>query len=118
MEWTVIFNVEFTAWLNSQEEALQDEIIANLKVLQETGPALGRPRVDTLRGSLFVNMKELRIQFRGNPYRILFAFDSKRQAVMLVGGCKAGDRRWYKNHVPIADKRFKEHCKKLQMENK
>jgi hypothetical protein len=58
-------------------------------------------------------MKELRVQFRGDPWRILFAFDSKRTAVLLVGGNKRGDRRWYKTQIPIADERFKRHLKRL-----
>ena len=73
-----------------------------------------RPYVDTLEGSAFPNMKELRVQFRGDPWRILFAFDSKRAAVLLVGGNKRGDRRWYKTQIPIADERFKRHLKRLK----
>ena len=59
-------------------------------------------------------MKELRVQFRGDPWRILFAFDTNRAAVLLVGGNKRGERRWYKAHVPIADERFKLHLKRLK----
>jgi hypothetical protein len=117
MEWSVIFDERFSAWLDAQEEDLQDEIAANLKVLQEDGPALGRPRVDRVRGSAFENLKELRVQYHGAPYRILFAFDFRRQAVLLVGGCKAGDKRWYKTNVPIADKRFKQHLEELRRES-
>jgi hypothetical protein len=118
MEWTVIFHHEFSPWFYDQDEELQDEIAANLKVLEEDGPMLGRPRVDAVKGSVFTNMKELRVQFQGDPYRILFAFDPKRQALLLVGGCKVSDKRWYKTNVPIADKRFKEHLQKLEKEKK
>ena len=118
MEWTVVFHHEFSSWFDVQDKKLQDEMAANLKILGEDGPMLGRPRVDTVKGSMFDNMKELRIQFQGDPYRILFAFDSKRQAILLVGGCKLSDKRWYKINVPIADKRFKEHLQKLQKEKK
>ncbi len=118
MEWTVIFDEQFSAWFAVQDEDLQDEIGANLKVLQEEGPSLGRPRVDRVRGSAFKNMKELRVQFHGDPYRILFAFDPQRQAIVLIGGCKVGDKHWYKTNVPIADKRFQQHLDELRKESK
>lgn len=118
VEWLVIEHPEYSTWFDKQEDNLQDEIAANLKVLQEEGPALGRPRVDTIRESKFTNMKELRIQFHGDPYRILFAFDPKRQAILLVGGSKVSDKRWYKVNVPIADKRFDEHLADLNKESK
>jgi hypothetical protein len=87
-------------------------------VLGEFGPKLGRPRVDTLEGSAFQNMKELRIQYQGEPWRILFAFDPKRQAVLLVGGNKTGNKRWYKENIPIADKRYRKYLEILKEENK
>jgi hypothetical protein len=87
-------------------------------VLGEFGPKLGRPRVDTLEGSSFQNMKELRIQYQGEPWRILFAFDPKRQAVLLVGGNKTGNKRWYKENIPIADKRYRKYLEILKEENK
>jgi len=116
MEWTVIFHPGFSSWFNVQDGELQDEITANLKILQEDGPLLGRPRVDTVKGSDFKNMKELRVQFQGDPYRILFAFDPKRQAVLLVGGSKVANERWYKTNIPIADKRFEDHLNRLGKE--
>ncbi len=70
--------------------------------------------MDTLEESSFKNMKELRVQFRGSPWRILFAFDSERKAILLVGGNKQGNKRWYKENIPIADKRFKEYLEQLQ----
>jgi hypothetical protein len=59
-------------------------------------------------------MKELRVQFRGEPWRILFAFDPDRAAILLVGGNKRGDKRWYKKHLPIADARFRRHLERLE----
>jgi hypothetical protein len=59
-------------------------------------------------------MKELRVQFRGDPWRILFAFDLRRTAILLVGGNERGDKRWYKKHIPIADERFRRHLKRLE----
>ena len=82
-------------------------------LLRERGPQLGRPYVDTVEASAFTNMKELRVQFRGDPWRILFAFDPNRAAILLVGGNKRGDKRWYKKHLPIADERFRCHLEQL-----
>ena len=62
----------------------------------------------------FTNMKELRVQFKGEPWRILFAFDPDRAAILLVGGNKRGDKRWYKKHLPIADERFRRHLERLE----
>jgi hypothetical protein len=113
MEWEVLFDEAFTTWFQGLAEDLQDEILAHVVVLRERGPQLGRPCVDTVEGSEFPNMKELRVQFRGEPRRILFAFDPDRAAILLVGGNKRGDKRWYKKHIPIADARFKQHLRRL-----
>jgi hypothetical protein len=93
---------------------LQDEIIAHANPLREHGPQLGRAFVDTLKGSAFTNLKEPRVQFRGEPWRILFAFDPNGAAILLVGGNKQGDKRWYKKHLPIADARFRRHLERLE----
>jgi len=114
MECPVIEHPRYSLWFNAQSDELQDEIAANLIVLQEMGPSLGRPRVDTVKGSGFCNIKELRLQFRGFPYRILFAFDSMRQAVLLLGGCKRGDPRWYLKNIPVAERRFREYLEDLK----
>lgn len=116
MEWDVQFDDGFTAWFDGLAEALQDEILAHIALLRERGPNLGRPYVDTVEDSEFANMKELRVQFRGDPWRILFAFDPRRTAILLVGGCKRGDKRWYKKHIPIADERFQRHLEHLHRE--
>jgi hypothetical protein len=117
MTWEILFHDEFEAWFDQQELALQEEIAAVLDVLSEEGPTLGRPYVDTIEDSSFNNMKELRVQFRGSPWRILFAFDPERKAILLVGGNKQGNKRWYEENIPIADKRFKEHLEELQRRN-
>ena len=113
MEWDVLFDAEFVEWLKTLDQGLQDEILAHVELLRRLGPTLGRPRVDTLKGSAYRNMKELRIQYHGDPWRILFAFDPLRAAILLVGG-KKGDKRWYQKHVRIADQRFKRHLDSLQ----
>lgn len=106
MIWEIIFHRDFEAWFFAQENALQASIAMVLDVLEEQGAGLGRPYVDTLKGSRYPNMKELRVQHDGKPYRILFAFDPLRQAVLLLGGNKGGDKRWYEVNIPIADQRF------------
>lgn len=116
MKWNIIFDPDFRVWFYQQEQGLQDEVFSVLSLLMELGPALGRPRVDTLEGSSVKNMKELRIQFKGEPWRILFAFDPSRQAILLVGGNKTGNKRWYKENIPIADKRYQKYLKKLKEE--
>lgn len=114
MVWEILFHDEFDAWFDEQDESLREAIASLLDVLEEEGPQLGRPYVDTVAESVFPNMKELRVQHKGEPWRILFAFDSERAAVLLVGGNKRGDKRWYKEHIAIADRRFQEHLDRLQ----
>ncbi len=113
-EWEILFHREFDIWLTQQENGLRREIWANIDVLSRLGPQLGRPRVDTVKNSAFANMKELRVQYAGKPWRILFAFDPNRHAILLVGGTKVGKADWYKTHIPIADQRFQEHLKNLK----
>ncbi|NET57242.1 MAG: type II toxin-antitoxin system RelE/ParE family toxin [Symploca sp. SIO2E6] len=109
MLWEVILHTKFEKWFFEQELLVQESIAAVIDVLETQGVRLGRPYVDTLKGSEFPNMKELRVQHAGQPYRIIFAFDPKRQAVLLLGGNKAGEKRWYEINIPIADKRFQEY---------
>ncbi len=113
-EWTVLYVTEFRQWFDEQQTGVQDEILANVALLMRFGPNLGRPRADTIVDSAFQNMKELRIQCQGEPWRILFAFDPNRAAVLLVGGCKVGDSRWCKTQIPIADARFRRHLQTLK----
>ncbi len=93
------------------EEGLQDELLAHALLLREFGPSLGRPTVDTLKGSKFPNMKELRFNWEGEVWRVAFAFDPERQAILLAGGEKAGadQRRFYKRLIGIADERYGRH---------
>ena len=97
------------------EPGLRMELAAHLRVLETFGPHLGRPLADTLKGSKFANMKELRFTWQRNPYRYFFAFDRERKAVILVGGNKAGDGRFYDVIMPVADARFENYLR--QMEN-
>lgn len=115
MSWTVLFHDAFDAEFQELDEALQDELLAHAKLLGEFGANLGRPTVDGLKGSKHANMKELRFDGGGGVWRIAFAFDPKRQAILLVGGDKGGadQRRFYKRLISVADKRFDEHLAEL-----
>lgn len=88
--WNVVTTETFDHWFYEQITALQDEVLATLKILQEFGPQLGRPYADTVKGSQYHNMKELRIQFAGSPIRAFFAFDNERSAIVLCAGDKTG----------------------------
>ncbi|WP_446391045.1 type II toxin-antitoxin system RelE/ParE family toxin [Coleofasciculus sp. B1-GNL1-01] len=114
MLWEIIFHEEFYEWFLEQNDGLQESIAMVLDVLEEQGASLGRPYVDTIKGSSLPNMKELRVQHAGEPYRILFAFDPKRQAVLLLGGNKSGDKRWYEKNIPIAERRFREYLEETK----
>lgn len=114
MVWNVLAHPEFEKWLFALEPQTRSELLSHFLLVETLGPALGRPRVDTVKGSKHGNMKELRIQLKGDPWRVLFAFDPRRSAILLVGGNKRGDSRWYRTHVPIADERYEEHLKQLE----
>lgn len=105
-----------TEWLSSLDEASRVQVIAAIELLQEHGPQLGRPIVDTVIASRHKNMKELRPGSSGrSELRVLFAFDPERQAIMLLAGDKAGNwKSWYRKNIPIADERFDEHLRILK----
>jgi len=116
MAWTVLMSAEFSTWLETLDEGSQDAIAVDVQVLEQVGPQLGRPQVDTLAGSRHANLKELRTHHHRHQYRIAFAFDLKRQAVLLVGGDKAGvaQRRFYKDLIKRADAIFDRHLAVLK----
>ena len=91
---------------------------AKVILLQKIGPSLPRPHADLIHSSRHPNMKELRIQHSGNPYRVLFAFDPRRCAILLIGGDKTGNDRWYDVFVPMADALYDEHLETLKSEDK
>jgi len=120
VRWEVIFHGDFDDELALFAEDLQDEVLAHAKLLAQFGPNLGRPAVDTLKGSGHANMKELRFDWNGEVWRVAFAFDPKRQAILLVGGDKgsADQRRFYKRLIAIADARYNDHLATLKKESK
>ena len=120
MMWAVLLHDAFDAELNDLPEAVQDEVLALMGLLKHFGPALGRPRVDTLKGSRHANMKELRFDAADGVWRVAFAFDPKRQAILLVGGDKSGgsEKRFYRQLIKKADARFDEHVTQVEKERR
>lgn len=113
-EWPIELCPEFEAWLDGlEDDALRLEILSHAKALQRLGPGTGRPLVDTLKGSKHANMKELRMQYAGEPWRIMFAFDPRRIGIVLLGGSKAGKPDWYDENIPVADARYDAHLERL-----
>ena len=115
MSWDVLFYDVFDAEFEDLSEAVQDELLAHARLLEEFGPHLGRPRVDTLNGSKYANMKELRFDADDGVWRVAFAFDPMRKAILLVCGDKSGggEKRFYKQLLRKADERFNDHLSRL-----
>lgn len=108
--WDVEYTEEFGAWWEDLEPDDQERLTAAVELLEELGPSLGRPLVDTLKGSKHPNMKEL----RPGTVRVLFAFDPRRTAILLLGGDKSGHwKDWYVKAIPEADRLFDDHLKGL-----
>jgi hypothetical protein len=120
MRWEVEFTEEFEVWWNSLCEEEQEEIAAKVELLEEHGPNLGRPHPDVITTSRHSNMKELRgkvtVKGKDRFLRALFVFDPRRTALLLIGGDKTGDPKWYEKSVPIADELFGKHLKELEQQ--
>lgn len=120
VSWTVLFHPAFDSEFRELSEAVQDELLAHATLLEQFGPMLGRPRVDTLKGSAHANMKELRFDADNGIWRVAFAFDTSRRAVLLVAGDKSGgsQRQFYRQLIRTADKRFDSYLESLKREKK
>jgi hypothetical protein len=118
MAWDVEYTDEFGGWWASLSEPEQDDVAAAIGLLEEKGPSLPFPYSSGIKGSRHRHMRELRVQHGGEPYRVLYAFDPRRSAILLVGGNKKGDDRWYEEHLPIADKLYDEHLRTLKREER
>jgi hypothetical protein len=114
--WTIEIGDEFEPEFNTLHEDVRTELLALTRLLQQFGPQLGRPRVDTLNGSRHANMKELRFSAAGGEWRVAFAFDTKRKAILLVAGDKSGvsQKAFYKQLIAKADDRFDAHLNRLK----
>ena len=116
MKWQVLFHSEFQAEFSALPKEVRLELLARLNLLQSNGPQLGRPTVDTLNGSSFANMKELRFQENDGVWRFAFAFNPQRAAIVLCGGDKEGtdQKAFYKELIDKADSRFAAHIASLK----
>jgi len=115
MAWTVRLAAEFVTELHELREPAQTELLAHARLLAHFGPQLGRPRADTLKVSRYSNMKELRFSADGGVWRVAFAFDPRREAVLLAVGNKLGisEARFYRDLIRRADRRFADHLSAL-----
>lgn len=118
MQWVVEFYGDFKAEFDELDTKVQDELLATAIRLEERGPLLGRPSVDRLKGSSYPNMKELRFDAGDGTWRVAFAFDPRRRAILLVAGDKSGISQdfFYEQLIKKADKRFKRHLLDLEQE--
>ena len=116
MAWEVEFTDEFEQWWNSLSESEQGKVDARVRLLMERGPNLGFPFSSQVKSSRYPEMRELRAQAGGDPLRMLYAFDPRRIAILLVAGDKTGDDRWYETNVTIADRLFERHLQVIEKE--
>ena len=118
MAWDVEFTDEFGAWWDNLSPEEQESVDFGVGLLIERGPTLPFPYSSQVKGSKFGEMRELRVQHQGRPYRVLYAFDPVRVALLLVGGDKTGDDSWYDRTVPIADRLFSAHLDEIKKNKK
>lgn len=116
MHWEVEYTDEFEQWWAGLTEDEQESIAAYVELLERHGPQLHHPYSSAVVGSRHGHMRELRIQHAGRPYRVLYAFDPRRVAMLLLGGDKTGDDRWYEKFVPLADDSYDRHLVELERE--
>lgn len=115
--WSIETTDTFDIWFDALDDIDRTNVLASMIALQEKGPMLSRPYADTVKGSCHSNMKELRVQSKGEPIRAFFAFGPKRRGILLCAGNKTGnDKRFYDEMIPIADREFTAHLKKLNKE--
>jgi len=116
--WEIEYTDGFEVWWDSLSEEEQEEMNAKVELLEEHGPTLSRPHADRIESSRHSNMKELRGKVNERRLRALFAFDPRRTALLLIGGDKTDDPKWYERFVPIADDLFDQHLREIEQERK
>jgi len=114
MECEVLYTDEFGAWWESLTEAEQESVAVTVGLLEMKGVTLPFPYSSGIQGSRHGNMRELRIQHAGDPYRVLYIFDPQRKAVLLIGAKKGGNALWYEKAVPIADRIYDQYRRTLE----
>jgi hypothetical protein len=120
MKWTMQFHDEFKAEFDAFDQEVKDELLAEAKFVEMFGPQTSRPHVDTLYGSKHANMKELRFEAADGEWRAAFAFDPKREAIVLVAADKSGvsEKKFYKRLIEKADARYAHHLETLKAQKK
>ncbi|MCC6918684.1 MAG: type II toxin-antitoxin system RelE/ParE family toxin [Alphaproteobacteria bacterium] len=116
MEWLVEYTDEFGSWWDTLAESEQVSIDAHVRKLEQRGPNLPFPYSSGISGSRHDHMRELRVQSGGKPFRVFYAFDPRRAAILLIGGDKTGDKRFYDRMIPVADDLYDEHLAELKKE--
>jgi hypothetical protein len=117
MSWEVEYTDQFEQWWDGLNDGEQDSVAETVKMLMAEGPVLEFPFSSSIKSSKHRRMRELRIQHKGRPYRVFYAFDPRRVAILLIGGVKWGDARWYESMVPVADRLYDEHLRTLKQED-
>lgn len=112
--WSIKQTGVFDAWYMSLNDADRQNVLAAILMLRDLGPKLPRPYADTVKGSRHCNMKELRIQSQGKPLRVFFAFNPLRTGILLCGGDKAGNKRFYDDMIKVADREYSIHLESLK----
>ncbi|NMF61349.1 addiction module toxin RelE [Brasilonema octagenarum UFV-E1] len=113
-EWCVEYTDKFGAWWDTLSEEEQIDVTAVVGLLEKMGPTLRDRHSSKINGSKLSRLRELRIQHAGRPYRVLYAFDPNRTAILLVGGDKTGDNRWYEKNIPVAEAQYAVHLRTLK----
>ena len=113
MEYEVEYTDEFEEWWITLDENVQVSIDAKVRLLEARGPNLPFPHSAGINNSRHSHMRELRIQHKGDPYRVLYAFEPRRVAILLIGGSKVGKDDWYEKYLPAADNLYDEHLQEI-----
>ncbi len=116
MAYEVEVTDEWLDWFQGLSESEQNEVAAGVGLLEDRGPHLPHPYSSGIRQSRYAHMRELRLKVKSRPFRVLYAFDPRRVAILLIGGDKTGKDRWYEDFVPRADDLYPEHLRSLKEE--
>ena len=116
MKWNVEYTDEFNKWWNTLSIGELKALDVSVERLEKHGPALQHPHSSSITSSKHSHMRELRSQYAGHPLRTLYAFDPRRTAILLIGGDKTGNNRWYETYIPIADSLYDEYLEQLRKE--
>lgn len=114
-KWQVDYTDDFGNWWDALTVEVQEKLYKVVSLLEIHGPTLGYPHSSEIKGAA-IAMRELRTQYDGHPYRVLYVFDPYRSAVLLIGGDKIGDDHWYERMVPLAERIYQEYLKELKEE--